>query len=361
MKKFIYLPIMAAAALMAYSCVKSEMPEQNHPGTLVYIDLDEVVIGGEDEPESKVIFNSTETVTEQGKPDKIKYNFAWEAGDAFKIFSFNYDADKLLDWGQFVTKSGGKWGRFYGYIPYGFNPDDYTATIAVHCQNLSDFTLNKTTTAGKYELKFNLPSEQDGSGVRYCVLAPNSNPKYAHFKVTRTVDEANPEDVSKWTYAFSGSRMFKSCTALSKLVVPAEADIKTIRVTVSHAIRDNFTLASSGIKADMSFNCLPSSFGAISGGGSKTITINDGGETLTEVYFASRQTNGDNTNGYATLTFEFVDGEGKVATKKAILATNPDPETGKATSYSNLSTYNVVHDFGTVTFAEGDFKEVNAQ
>lgn len=357
MKKFIYLPIMAAAALMAYSCVKSEMPEQNHPGTLVYIDLDEVVIGGEDEPESKVIFNSTETVS-----GKTKYNFAWEAGDKFKIFSFNYDEDKLLDWGQFVTKSGGKWGRFYGYIPYGFNPDDYTATIAVHCQNLSDFTLNKTTTAGKYELKFNLPSEQDGSGVRYCVLAPNSNMAYSHFQVTRTVDTANPEDVSKWTYTFGGVKLFKACTALSKIVVPAEADIKTIRVTVSHAIKDNFTLASSGTKADMSFNCLPNqSFAGISGGGSKTITINDGGKTLTEVYFASRQTIGSDTNGYATLTFEFVDGDGKVATKKAILATNPNQQTGTATAYSNLSTNNSVHDFGAITFAEGDFKEVNAQ
>ena len=354
MKKFIYLSITAVAALMALSCNKNDSIPQTPTGIPVYIDLDEIVIGDEDNADavSKVMFNSTEVSN-----NKTRYNYEWEAGDKFKIFSFKYDEDKLLDWGFFTAKSGGKWGRFYGFIPYGFNPDEYTCTMAIHCPNMSDYTLNKTTTAGKYEIKFNIPAEQDGTGIKYAILAPNSNPQYSSFKVTRNVDSVDPDDVSKWTYAFDGQRLFKSYLAVSRLVVPENANVKTIRVTVSHAKSTNYALASNGANLDCSFNCLPSSFGGISGGTSKTITINKDNETLTEVYFTSRQTNGSNSNGYASLTFEFINGDGQIATKKVILATGVK-EDGTAASYVNLSTYNVMHDFGTVTFAEGDFKTV---
>ena len=337
MKKFIYLSIIVASTLAAISCNKTDMSDSLAAGTPVYIDLENVVF---DEPDTKI--------SSAGVDGNGKYNFNWEIGDAFKIFSFKWDENKVLDWGYFTSRTNAKYGRFYGTIPAGFDPANYTTSIAVYCPSTPNFTLSRTTTTNRYNINFNIPSEQDGTGIKYCLLAPMGNLSGNHFNIT----------LDNGTYAFKGTQ-FRCYTALNRLVVPTEANIKTIKVTVSHAINDTWNLASDGTKADLTFNCLPDgNFGGIGGGGSKTITIKNEDKTLNEVFFASRQTKSDKTNGYATLTFEFINGDGKIATKKVVLAENYDPETGLAQTYHNLKTYWTVTDFGTIAFKPEDFKAV---
>ena len=316
MKKYFYISLTVVAALSVSSCSKSEIPDGMTFGVPACIDLESVTIGDVGEAESKVVFNGI---------NSNKYTYKWEPNDAIKIFSFDWEADKLLEWGRFVTENGGTWGRFYGYIPKGFNPDDYTTSVAICYPRSSNFTLKRTSTSGKYELKFNIPSEQDGSGIPYCIFAPQGNMNATHFTVTRTVDSSDPDDQSKWTYSFSG-KQFRCCNALSRVVVPESANVKTIKVTVKHSLRDIYALCSTGDDEDISMNCSPNqNWGSLSGGTSKTITIHNGGQTLGEVFFASRQTNAGATNGYASLIFEFINDEGKVATKTVILAQDYTP------------------------------------
>ena len=338
MKKFIYLSIIVATTLTTISCNKIDVSDSHASGTPVYIDVEDVIF---DEPETKISFVGVVS---------SKYNFNWEIGDAFKLFSFKWDEDKVLDWGYFTSRTNAKYGRFYGTIPAGFNPADYTTSIAVYCPSTPNFTLSRTSTTGRYNINFNIPSEQDGTGIKYCLLAPQANlGANSYFNIIRNEDG---------TYAFKGTQ-FRCFTALNRLVVPTDANIKTIKVTVSHALVDTWCLASAGTAKDMTFNCLPDgNFGGLGGGGSKTITINNGDQTLNEVFFASRQTKSDKNNGYATLTFEFINGDGNVATKKVVLAKNYNTDTGLAETYFNLKNYWTVNDFGEIAFNGGDFKAV---
>ena len=63
---------------------------------------------------------------------------------------------------------------------------------------------------------------------------------------------------------------------------------------------------------------------------------------------------GNANNGYAILTFEFINGDGKVCTKVMNLATGINAD-GTAAAYKNLSQYQTANTFGTVDLSSATF------
>ena len=320
MKKTIIMFSIAATAFVAYSCSK-DAPETSDAGVPITI---EVTSPEFDEPDTKISFNGS----------NLKYKF--DAGEYFHLFSYKADGSITTDWGRFTTDAGGAWARFHGQMPSGYSSathgDQFRAFF--HPTEYLDMAWNSS----RYELKYNIPATQDGTGLKYCFFCNSNDPT---FDPTVLGDNGNP----KLTLQF---RCY-NCLCHLNLV---GGDVRTIKVTVNHMIKDNFMLVSSGDKKDIVFNVGSR---ALSGGGNKTVTISRGGEVLSgDIFFVTRQTNGTATNGYARLTFEFINGNGEVCTKHVNLATGLNPD-GTATAYKNLSNYHRITNFGTVDLSSATF------
>jgi hypothetical protein len=320
MKKISVLLFGAVAVLAVISCEKKDI-ETPVSGTPIEISVGFDEIDGA-QPGSKMSNNDSDV------------SFKWDPGDALQIFSYNWDNDILTDWGMFTTENGGVWGKFRGVIPAGYTAATHGDKFTVVFQQGKSFSLTRSTTSGRYDLKFNIPANQDGTGVKYCLFG----------SATTTWPTFDGDK------SFSGM-MLRCYTGLSVINVSGP-DIRTIKITLDHAKNHGYCLASSGDKLDINYNC---SNNGLSGGGSKTITINNNDEVLSgNIYFASRQTNGNANNGYPILTFEFINSEGKTATRVLKLAKGAN-EDGTASTYAGISTYNKMNRFPAVSLTAADF------
>ena len=331
MRKQMYLPIMAFVTLAACACSK-EMPEQVLPkGTPIIVNVGFPEEFAEaDAPETRISFNGTYR----------KYKF--DAGDSFRVFSYT-GGTVFTDWGNFTTDAGGAWARFHGYVPENYNAEANGGTLmALYHPN--DDNIAATWNAGnsRYEYKFNIPALQDGSGLKYCFFAtPASGASAPVFTPGSETASGNPKL----------SIQFRCYVSLNKLNIVC-GDVRTIIITLSYAKGANYNLVSSGDKKDIVYNC---SNNGLSGGGAKTLTINNNDEVLSgDVFFVTRQTTGNANNGYAILTFEFINGDGKVCTKVMNLATGINAD-GTAAAYKNLSQYQTANTFGTVDLSSATF------
>lgn len=317
MKKYLIPLYVAVAVFAAFSCSKNNPEDNTLSGNQMIIEVagPEFDGGGKD---TKMSFNGS----------NLKHKF--DAGDYFRLYSYTADGSVLTDWGRFTTDAGGAYARFHGEMP-----DSYTT--AAHGDKFRAFyhtgqMEELTWTGSRYECKINIPDEQDGSGLKYCIFCNSNEP---------TFDVAE----RKLTLQF---RCYNGLCYFNLV----GGDVRTIRVTVTHALKDNYNLVSSGSKKDI---VLTADRG-MSGGGSKTVTINNGGDVLSgDIFFATRQTNGSATNGYAYLTFEFINGSGKVCTKYKVLAEGYDKDTGTATTYKNISQYFTLMNFGTIDLTSATF------
>lgn len=319
MKKSIIPLLAAVAAIAAIACSKNNPEDTVLEGNQMIIE----VAGPEFDnayktPETKMSFNGS----------NLKHKF--DAGDYFHLYSYKDDGSVLTDWGRFTTAAGGAYARFRGEMPEGYTTDAHGDKFRAiyHSDNYEDLTW----TGSRYECKFNIPSEQDGTGLKYCLFCNSNEPVF---------------DAENRKLALQ----FRCYNGLCYLNLVG-GDVRTIRVTVKHAKNDIYNLVSSGDKKDITLTAAR----ALSGGGSKTVTISNGGSVLSgDIFFATRQTNGSATNGYAYLTFEFENGSGKVCTKYKVLAEGYDTATGTATTYKNISQYFTLMNFGTIDLTSATF------
>jgi hypothetical protein len=328
MKKTMILLSAAVAALAAFSCAKDNSVKPTAKSNTITFQVGFPEIEFEEDDLSKVSFNSDPNV----KPRKFK----WDAGDKMNIFSYNYDNDITTPWGDFVTASGGVWAYFSGELP-----DSYAAAthgdkffIAAQ-QNPVGFDFIRTGTSGRYDLKFNIPAVQDGTGLKYALFA-QANTSAIEFDAETT--------------AFSHLSI-RCYSGLIRLNIVG-GDVRSFKVTLDQMKNHSYCLASAGEKKDISHNCTNN---GLSGGGSKSITVTRNGELLSgDIFIVSRQTNANASNGYAVLTFEFTNSAGKICTKRCVLADNPKSD-GTADKYYNISTYNSLTNLGTVDLTSATF------
>ena len=338
MKKMMFLLSIAAAALTAWSCTKENNVKPVAKGTPITVEVGFPEFNGdENDPDSKMSSNGIGT--------DGKYKFKFDAGDSFHVFSFTDYTDNtaFTDWGVFTTEAGGAYARFTGYVP-----DDYSATThggkftVLHHEINNNIEL--TWANNRYEYRFNIPDHQDGTGLKYALFgSPATGTSAPSFTPASEMASGNPRLGLQF-------RCY-SCLCVINLT---GGDVRTIKVTVDHKKVHTYNLVSNGEAKDIVYNCGGN---ALSGGGSKTLTINNNDQVLSgDIFFVTRQTNGSASNGYAYLTFEFINGEGKTCTKVVNLATNIDATAGTAGTYKNLSQYNTISNFGTLDLTSATFE-----
>ena len=319
MRKFFIPLYMAVAAVAAIGCSKENTEDSNLEGNQMIVEVSGPEFdNAENTPGTKMSFNGS----------NLKHKF--DAGDYFRLYSYKNDGSVLTDWGRFTTAAGGAYARFRGEMPDGYTTDAHGDKFRAlyHSDNLEELAW----TGSRFECKFNIPSEQDGTGLKYCLFCNSNEPAF----------DVENKKLTLQFRCYNGLCYFNL----------TGGDVRTIRVTVKHAIKDNFNLVSSGDKKDL----VLTADRALSGGGSKTVTISNGGSVLSgDIFFATRQTNGNATNGYAYLTFEFENGSGKVCTKYKVLAEGHDTSTGTATTYKNISQYFTLMNFGTIDLTSATF------
>ena len=312
---------MTVAVIAAYACSKENNNTSDFAGGPLVIEVAPPEFDGKgSEPETKISFNGS----------NLKHKF--DAGDYFHLYSYKDDGSVLTDWGRFTTDAGGAWARFHGVIPDGYATDTHGDKFRAFY--MSEKTLDMEWSGSRYECKFNIPAVQDGTGLKYCIFSNSNEPSL-------TIEDGKP----KLTLQF---RCYNGLCYLNL----TGGDVRTIRVTVAHASNNNYNLVSSGDKNDLVLTAARS----LSGGGSKTVTIYNGGDVLSgDIFFATRQTNGNDTNGYAYLTFEFVNGSGQVCTKYRVLGTGYDTDTGKASTYTNISQWFTLTNLGSIDLTSATF------
>lgn len=321
MRKYLIPLYVAVAVFAAFSCSKETVDISSFEGEPLVIEVAPPEFDINDgDAKTKISFNGS----------NLKHKF--DAGDFFHLYSYKADGSILTDWGNFTTDAGGAWARFHGVIPDGYSSathgDKFRAFY--HSESSEDMTWS----GSRYECKFNIPSEQDGTGLKYCIFANSNEPTF-------TIEDGKPKLTLQFR-CYNGLCYFNL----------TGGDVRTIKVTVKHAIKDNFNLVSSGSKKDL----VLTADRALSGGGSKIVTISNGGSVLSgDIFFATRQTNGSDTNGYAYLIFEFVNGSGQVCTKYKVLAEGHNTSTGTATTYKNISQYFTLMNFGTIDLTSATF------
>ena len=314
--------------LTVFSCTKQNADSLNNEvkGTRITLSVE----APEVTEETKVTYGGTTTYN-----NSIRHMYRWEAGDKMGVYSLEQTKGDITNWGEFATDEGAdKNGKatFTGFVPATYVGSNF---FALHTYSTVDYKLFWNST--RYDFGFNIPAEQDGTGVKYSLFA--AKPDYDPSTQTLSVPS-------------SGSNQFFLRSALTVFEVPADADVREIKVTATGAKTGAAqNLVSNGEALDVYMNS--SSF-ALWGAGYPTVTINNGGVLSGKVWFASRQANGSASIGYIKLSFEFTNGAGKVAKKVVKLGLNLNAD-GTAGTYKNISN-SVVNNLGAVSFAEGDFK-----
>ena len=340
MKKY-YMMFAAVAAMATISCNKdlgqNDSIKESHKGTPI-----QVVVGN---PESCV---DTKVSSFREMEGTLTTNPKWDAGDAFQMFSHDATNQLMTDWDKFVTADGSTSqynsnATFAGYIPEGYTTDSggssFTAIVTNEYNPSYALTYDSKP---RYTFNCNIPSEQDGTGLKYSLFGSK---------------QATYNGVEKSLSGFA----FRCWSSLCALNLPAGSNIVKIEITMSYENEDYASsqfLASKGERQDLKWQV--SDFTFVSGGGSKTITIYNNGTILPEgdtpVYFACARTLSGkalsgNQLGACILTFKFTNNDGLVATKIVTLYKNG--------TYYNIQNGNNLNNFGAVTFAEGDFQTVS--
>lgn len=343
MKTTVCLPLIAAAALMAFSCSKENTGDitKGIPATFTF---ESPVIEDEEGPDSKIYIHNQSAV---GTSGETRPQFRWNAGDIINIFSYSIPEDwsegKFTQWPAFVAQAGGATATFKGVIPDPYVDGYFLILSSKYNQS---YTVAKQDNArGRLNIKCNIPALQDGSGVNYAIFG--ARPKYSASDKKFTFEAIN--DISNGNSSVSKyNNQFALKSALSCFSIPADAHITKVEITVSRS--DNATgqyLASNGNKQDIQINSLGFAF---SGGGDPTITLyKDGEELPTELYFASRQVEGKANQYYPILTFVFTNASGQTATKVLKLTTD------NGATLKNIVVGRLTK-LGAVTFGLNDFQ-----
>ena len=344
----IIMAFMAAAVMSAISCNKETVDNPSND-RLVSFSFDAPVIAEEStvSPQSKVyIYNSTDNFSST----TTRPTFRWENGDKITILSHDLpdtwaDAQYTV-WGQYTAQSTAPNPQFKGYLPTSYQTDAY---LILHSKMNDSFTIKSTGTKGRFDIKYNIPSEQDGTGVKYCLFgakpasydATNKAFTFAAINDIRT----NNSSVSAY------NNQFALKNALVCFNVPASANVTQIKITVSASNGTTLYMTSQGNAQDIT--CASNTW-AHSGGGCSYVNISNGGAVLSgDIFFASRQIEGKKDTYYPILTFEFTNVAGLKATKTVNVATGINSATS-FTAKNILVSY--LTKLGSVTFNEGDFQ-----
>lgn len=308
MKKLFVFSVALTAILSLSSCNKetvdsaTALPE----GKVVSFTLD--VPGEQNEAEEDVKLSFGEKVG-----DKI--HMTWNAGDAFALITrlpddkYTYNADKkqvepsatVADCGPFTTTQDGvSTATFTGTIPDGapdqngiaiFPASAYAAGTG-HIQYSSNFLIGFNTA---------LPSEQDGTGVKYLVA-------------TAKLKNGN---LGKFTFPFG----------MVKINVPAGLGIT--KISLSEPVGTTKPLCANKVHLYYYFDKSGCSL-ATTGDKVYSINVSNGGEELSgDIYFVTR-----NLDASVTLTLSFF---------KGAQMSKPMKATSKALSGGQMI------DYGTVT------------
>ncbi len=300
MKQSAFFAVLAAAAMTAAISCSKDNNAPSFAGKPITVEVGGPVI--EQDPTTSVTLTGVDP-----------YTVAWSAGDKIRIINYTDKVAGCILWDEFTTAAGGALASFSG-LP---GASDKKKFVAFRCYDNTTITTNFSTTDSAF--KYNIPDTQDGTGIKYCLFGTKD--------VTFEGGNLTIENMA-----------LKS--ALTRFDVPVEANVTNITVTVT------YSNGSIGLCGMTNANLL-SDF-AHATGNTKTITINNGDKVLSgPVYFASRHTL--KTKGDVTLTFEFTNSSGLMATKTVLLykeGGNP----AKAISTGSLNY------LGAVTFAPGDFK-----
>jgi hypothetical protein len=325
MNKKLFMPFIAVAAFMVVACSKED-EKFSGKGKKVSFMVEAPSVADE-ETDSKVTFNKE--LFQDGSA--LKSSFKWEAGDSFNIFSFVTGTTEAtsshLNWGAFTTETAGAQAIFTGTIPGDYNGNDPLVAV------FSKYT-DWSTAPWKFEgnprqkIKFNIPSEQDGTGINYSLFA--ATPTY-----------------SNGSFSFTSANSFRLKTALTYFKVPADATVVRITITAI-TTKDNAAMKIVSEGAANDIEVVANSTSTLAGGGNNVITIFNNNQVLSgNVYFASRGTAANATRGHLQLTFVFEKQDGTRATKVISLGTD--------SNIKNL-TNGGVNFLGSVTFGATDFQ-----
>ena len=341
MRKTFIFTIIAMAAMTFVACAKHDVNQDVKQEDLwKKVTLTVQAPSTDDLVETKVSSNGTQGT--QGNAD-FRYKFKWDAGDIITIYSITPTTkDEYTSWGNYVTDEGGASADFAGNMPVSYVG---SKLIGMHSKYTDEFKVywnNSRTDFG-----YNIPATQDGTGFKYAAYAGmNSGASSGWYD-----SENNKVIIS----GYDSKAQWQLISALSRFHVDASYNIKRVTITASYSNGDEAYLVSNGGNKDIYF--ASNNLFTCWGGGANTVTIENGGSVLPEdIFFASRNTaNKTATGGYyfIKLTFTFTNTEDKTATKVIKLGTGI---TGNvATAVTNIDK-NVINNFGTVPFKDGDFK-----
>lgn len=348
------MSILAVAAMSAISCEKIASLEDN-VASIDGIRFNAPVIIEEalESDDTKVCIKN---YAANGRP-----NYAWQAGDAINIWSYDipdtWEDAQLTDWGKFTTADDNATSAtFRGNIP-ATPTSGYYLVFFSNCD--ANPVLEKHATRGRYNIKTNIPAVQDGTGIPYCFFAArpksfNSGTKSFTFEAINDVSTAN---TSQTAYGCS----FALRNNLTKFRIPVFSTegkkINRIDITLSYSKGATQYLASNGSARDFTLssqNFYPG------GGGSTTVTVYKGGVALPEeILFACRGTEGNTTRGYAILNFVFTNVNGETATAEIKLKDKSVDDITANNQCKNLSPYGrmtYIGDFGAAGLSESSFK-----
>ena len=326
MKQLLLMPLATAAVVMAYSCTKIEK-ESVQMGTPVSFIVEDPALEDEN-PLSKMSISN-------GLNSGGKYDLSWQTGDRFVIYSFPSESTGGTRWGYFTKTDT----HFHGMVP---NDHKGTNLFAVFSPENSFEDDDLVWRNSRYELKTNIPSMQDGTGLRYSVVGANPT-------CTDAYDESTGTPHS-YTFDFSSAtaKKFYLKSALVRIDVPQTKNVCRIDITHTTANTGNYFLVSNGDSKNFYWQGTSGTPLSSDANGSNSITIYDSGSVLPEhVFFAVFRTN-SKSYGLSTLTFLFTNTEGKTATRVVRLKKSDG-------TLLNLSS-GALNYLGEVSFDENDFQ-----
>lgn len=342
------MAFMAAAAMMASSCNKETVDNPSND-RFVSFSFQAPVIGdaASASPQSKVYILETGEVFASGT---TRPTFRWQSGDKITIISHDLPATwseaKYTVWGQYTAQSTAANPKFQGYLPVTYQTDAY---LILHSQLNDSFTINRTGTNGRFDIKYNIPSVQDGTGIKYCLFGAKPASYDASTKIFTFAAINDVRTGNKEVSLFNNQFALKN--ALSCFNVPASAHVTQVKITLTTSSGATLYMTSAGDAQDIT--CASNTW-AHSGGGSNELTIYNGGAELSgDIFFATRQIEAKANTYYPILTFEFTNASGKKATKTMKLATGITSATAFTAQNINVSR---LFKLGSVTFQDSDWQ-----
>ena len=360
MKKYLILSFVVAATMTAISCSKESVNNPVDNGRVSFTFAAPSILDEAEDPATRVdITNASgnNMVTGTDRP-----TFRWQKGDKITVLSYSvpdgctssdateakaaWATSEYTIWGQYTAASTANSTKFNGYLPASFQTDAY---LILHSSvnDSFDVVLEKGA-VGRYNIKYNIPDVQDGTGLKYCLFGARpvydvTNKKFS-FAAINNVTTGNANSSAY-------NNQFSLRSALTSFSVPADAHITEITITLTTSNGTALTMVSDGDAKDIQCNSL--NF-AHSLGSKNVLTIKKDGEELSgTIFFASRQIEGKSGTYYPILTFQFKNASGKTATRVIKLAKPINSETSFTLKNINVAKLNKL---GAFTFNDSDFQ-----